>query len=89
MKTNDASLPITSISLNEVDWSFGFIDQVWIEYIEFVSLDNFWWRVIMIVVCLIVFVPLISCMHTVKVLWFPRSIFVMPPVNLHKGHIVK
>jgi hypothetical protein len=41
----------------------------------------------MVVVCLIVLVPLISCMHTIEVFWLPRTIFVVPPINLHKRYI--
>ena len=36
----------------------------------------------MIIVSLIVFVPLISSMNTVEVLFLPRSVLVMPPVHL-------
>lgn len=82
MKSNQARLPTAPILLNGINWSLRLVHQVWVENIEFVSLHNLWRWVIMIIVSLIVFVPLISSMNTVEVLWLPRSVLVMPPVHL-------
>lgn len=82
MKSNDARLTTIPVFLNGIGWSLLFIDQVRIEDIEFVSLHDFGGWIIMIVMCLVVFVPLITRMHAVEVLWLPRAVLIMPPVHL-------
>lgn len=37
----------------------------------------------MIIVCLVVLVPLVACVHSVEVLGLTRPVLVMPPVHLH------
>ena len=37
----------------------------------------------MVVVGLIVLVPLVACVYSVKVLGPPRAVLLMPPVRLH------
>lgn len=59
------------------------IDEIRIEDVEFISLHNFWRRVVVIVVSLIVFVPLISRANSIVILGLARSILVSPPVRLH------
>jgi hypothetical protein len=54
------------------------VDQVWIKDIEFVSLHNFWRRVVCIIVCLIVLVPLKPSMYSVEKAWFAWSVLVLP-----------
>ena len=39
----------------------------------------------MVVVCLVVLVPLVACMHTVEVAWLAWPVLVVPPVHLHAG----
>ena len=41
-------------------WRRGFINEIGVKYIEFVSLHNLWGRVLRIVVGLIVLIPLVS-----------------------------
>lgn len=82
MKPDDAGLGTISIFLNSVDWRLLFVDQVRVEDVEFVSLHYLWGRIVVIIMCLVVFVPLITRMHTVKVLWLSRTILIMPPVHL-------
>lgn len=47
-------------------WSNGFISQIRVKNIEFVTLDHFWWWILWVVVCLVVFVPLKSLFNTVE-----------------------
>ena len=54
--------------------SSWFIKQIRIEYIEFISLDSFWGRVILVIVSLVVFVPLKSCFHNVIVSRLSQSV---------------
>ena len=42
-----------------------------------------WWRVVVVIVCLVVLVPFIACVHSVEVLGLPGPVLVMPPVHLH------
>lgn len=58
------------------------VDQIWIEDIELVSLYDLGWRVVHVVMCLIVFVPLESRVNPVEIPRFPRSILVRPQINL-------
>jgi hypothetical protein len=43
-----------------------------------VALYNFWWRVILIVMRLVVFVPLVTGVDTIKVSWFAWAVFILP-----------
>lgn len=81
MEPYDASLPI-SIFLYSICWGFGFINKIGIKDIELVALYNLRWGIVMIVVSLVVFVPLISCVNPIEVFGFPWTVFVMPPVDL-------
>ena len=53
-----------------------------IEDIEFITLDNLWWWIINIVVCLIIFVPFVTSMYSVEETWFSWSIFILPKISL-------
>ena len=46
-------------------------------YIEFVTLDDFGRRVIVIVMCLIVFIPLVARVHAVEKSWLPWPEFIV------------
>ena len=48
-----------------------FVEQVGVKDIEFVSLDSFGWRVIIIVMHSIVLIPLYGHSFPIDVLWFP------------------
>lgn len=39
----------------------------------------------MIIVCLVVLVPLVACVHSVEVLRLAWPVLVMPPVHLHNS----
>lgn len=82
MESYNASLPIAAILLNSVGWSFCLVYKVWVENIEFIALHNLWRWIVMIIVSLIIFVPLVSSVNTVEILWLPGPVFVMPPINL-------
>ena len=81
MEPHNACFSI-SILLYSVCWGFGFINEIRVKYIELVALYDLWWGIVMIIMSLIVFVPLISCVNTIEILWLSWTIFVMPPVNL-------
>jgi len=82
MESNNASLPIAAIFLNSVVRGFYLVYQIRIENIKFVPLHNLWRWVVMIIVSLVIFIPLISSVNTVEILWLPWSVLVMPPINL-------
>ena len=46
--------------------SSSLICQLWVKDVKFVTLDNFWGRVLRVVMRLIVFVPLISLLYAVE-----------------------
>lgn len=83
MEPDDTCLAAVSILLNGVSWSLGLVNKVWIEDVKFVSLHNFWRWVVVIVVSLVVFVPLISCVNPIEIFRFSWTVFIMPPINLH------
>lgn len=83
MEPDDACFTIASILLNRVGWSLCLVYKVWIEDVEFISLHNLWWGVVMVIVSLVIFVPLISSVNTVEIFWFSWSVLVMPPIHLH------
>lgn len=82
MESYNASLSIAAILLNSVVWGFYLVYKIGIENIKFVPLNNLWRWVVMIIVSLVIFVPFISRMNTVEILWLPWSVLVMPPINL-------
>jgi hypothetical protein len=51
-------------------------------YVELVSLYDFRWRIVRIVVRLVVLIPLITGMHTVEVARFARPILIGPHERL-------
>ncbi|KYM93588.1 Putative uncharacterized protein C19orf29OS [Cyphomyrmex costatus] len=68
----------TQISYKKVFRRGIFVDEVRIENVEFISLYNFRRRIVHVVVCLIVFIPLEACVHAVEVARFTWSILVGP-----------
>jgi hypothetical protein len=44
---------------------FRLVSQVWVEDIELVTLNDFWWRVVGVIMCLIVLVPFESLLDAV------------------------
>jgi hypothetical protein len=97
-------------SLESVNRGFGFIavnqhenqdgiqrdvHEIWIEDIEFVSLNNFWWGILgtvistalnlamgrdLLIVCLIILIPLKPSLDTIEEPRFSRSISITPIV---------
>lgn len=82
MESNNACLPIAAVFLYSVVWGFYLVYKIGIENIKFVPLHNLWRWVVMIIVSLVIFVPLISSVNAVEILWLPWSVLVMPPINL-------
>lgn len=78
----DTCLAAVSILFNGVSWSFCLVNKVWIEDVKLISLDNLWRWIVMIIVSLVVFVPLVSCVNPIEIFWFSWTIFVMPPIYL-------
>lgn len=82
MEPNDTGLTAVSISLNKVCRRLSFINKIWVKNVEFVALDNFGRRVVMVIMCLVILVPFVTSMHTIEILRLSRAIFIMPPINL-------
>jgi hypothetical protein len=60
--------------LKKVFWCFCLVDEVRIEDSELVSLNLLRWGVVVVVVCLVVFIPIPTCSNTIEISGFPRSI---------------
>lgn len=88
MEPNNASFCTVAILLNGICRCFCLVNKVGVEYIEFVPLNNFWRRIVMVVVSLIVLVPLISSVNTIEIFWLSWTILVMPPINLPPNRLV-
>jgi len=54
----------------------AFVNQIGVENVELVTLDDFWWRVVYIVVSLVIFVPFESRVNPVEVARFPGTVLV-------------
>jgi hypothetical protein len=82
MEANKAGLAIAAILLDGIGGCLGLVNKVRIEYIKLVPLHNLGRWVVMVIVCLVVLVPLVTCMHPVEVLGLSRTVLVMPPIHL-------
>lgn len=82
MKVNKISFFIVVIFFDEVGWCFGFVYEIGIKNVEFIFLYNFWGRVVVVVVSLIVFVLFIFCVYFIEIFRFVRFVFIMLLVNL-------
>lgn len=82
MKSYETCLTIAIVLFNSVHRCFRLVNKIRIKDIELVSLYNLRWRVIMIIMGLVIFIPLVSGMNPIEVLGFSWPIFVMPPVHL-------
>lgn len=87
MEPYQTSFTSASIYFNVVDGCFCFIHQIRIKDIKLVALHNLGRRVVMIVMCLIIFVPLISGMDTIEIFRFSWTILIMPPIHLQREKI--
>lgn len=63
---------------NAISRCLGLIDEIRIENIELVALNNFGRRVVVVVVCLIVFVPFISHLNPVEIPRLAGTILICP-----------
>lgn len=87
MEPYQTSLAGTSISFNVIGRSFRFIHKIRIKDIELVSLYNLRWRIVMIIVRLIVFIPFITRVDTIEILRFSWAVLIMPPIHLPEDKI--
>jgi hypothetical protein len=71
------SLP-TILTLNAVRGSLGLINEVGVEDVELVTLHNLRGRVVMVIMGLIVLVPLVAHLNTVKVPWLSGTVLTSP-----------
>jgi hypothetical protein len=62
------------LTFNLVRGGLCFVDEVGIEYVEFVALDDLGRRVVVVIVGLVVLVPLVAHLHTVEVSGLPRLV---------------
>ncbi len=62
------------LPLNAISWRSGFVNEIGVEDVELVALDDFWRRIIVIVVCLIVLVPFVAFQHSVEIPGLSRTI---------------
>ena len=82
MEPYNASLTIAPILLKSVNWSLCIVKKLWIKDIKLISLHKLWRRVVVIIVSLIVFIPLITCVNTAEIFRLPWSVLVMSPIHL-------
>ncbi len=73
MPSFSAILPFDTIG-----GGFDFVDQIWVKYIEFVALHDFWWGIVMVIMSLVVLIPLIAHLHAVEVTRLSWPILVRP-----------
>jgi hypothetical protein len=74
--------PTLRILLDTVRRRLLFINEVGIENIKLVALNNLGWRVVDIVMCLVVFVPVITCIDTIVVAGATGAVLVLPEICL-------
>jgi hypothetical protein len=47
---------------------FGFVDEIWIENVEFIALNRLWWWIIVVVMRLIVLVPVVPSLYKGRII---------------------
>lgn len=88
MKTQNAKVLVVRARLKEVLWRGALVDQVRIEDVKLITLDNFGWWVVKVIVRLIVLVPLETCVHTIEETRLAWSVLVSPHVHFpSQGHL--
>lgn len=88
MKTQDAKVLVVGARLKEVLRCGALVDQVRVEDVELITLDNFGWRVVKVVVRLVVLVPLEACVHTIEEARLAWPVLVSPHVHFpSQGHL--
>lgn len=84
MEPYDTCFTATSIFLDRVSRGLDLVHEVGVKDVELIALDGLWRWIVMIVMGLIVLVPFITSVYSVKVLWFSGTVLVMPPINLQQ-----
>lgn len=88
MKAQDAKVFVVGAWFKKVLRRGALVDQVWVENVKLVTLDDFGWRVIEVVVGLVILVPLEACMYTVKEARLAWPVFICPHVHFSsQGHL--
>lgn len=82
MEPQSGKVFVVGAGLQEILGSGTLVDKVWVEDIELIALHNLGWRIVKIVVCLIVLVPLKACVDTVEEAGLSGAVFVSPQVSL-------
>ncbi|KAF4528216.1 hypothetical protein B566_EDAN016838 [Ephemera danica] len=91
METQHCKVSVKNYTNQEIFWSGILVNKVRIKNVKFVSLDNFGWRIVHVVVSLIVLVPFKTSSSNetctkenspIEVTRFSRSVLVRPEVNL-------
>lgn len=67
VESQSGKICVISARGEKILWGDSFFDQIRIENVEFVALNDFWWRIVDVIMSLVVFVPLESSMYAVKV----------------------
>lgn len=76
----------TVLTLNAVGRAFGFVNQIGVKDVELVTLYNLGWRVVVVIVSLVVFVPFVPHLDSVEVPWFARSVLALPLRTRARAH---
>lgn len=81
VEPQDPKVFILWTGLKEVLWCGALVNQVRVENVELVALDDLGRRVVEVVMCLVVFVPLEARVHPVEEARLPGTILVGPQVH--------
>ncbi len=70
---------IIGFSLFQIElWSLGFVNQVWIEYVELITLDNLRRWIILIVMSLVILIPFEAGKNWIEESRFPSFELILP-----------
>lgn len=87
VKTQNPKVFVVGAGLQEILRCRAFVDKIWVEDVELVSLDDFGRGVVEVVMRLVVFVPLEAGVDAVEEARFARTVFVGPQVHFSsQGH---
>ena len=67
---------VPGIFLDVVGGALGFVQEIRVEYVELVPLHDFWRKVVVVEMGLIVLVPFISSVNPINVLGLAGTVFV-------------
>mmetsp|Transcript_77917 Transcript_77917/g.138033 ORF Transcript_77917/g.138033 Transcript_77917/m.138033 type:complete len:476 (+) Transcript_77917:282-1709(+) len=77
MESQSARL-IGTVLFKIVIWRLCLVNKIRVEDVKLVALNNLGWRIVMVIVCLVVLVPLVACLDTVEKSWLPRLVLIFP-----------